>query len=342
MRRRQRHGRQRRLAQQAQPACAFDGPEARCIYLVRLNRNAFTTSKPPATLENTTGSPMAGLAGKVALVTGGAKGERRIACEGAPARGLPPPHRHRAALASGIGLACAQALGRAGAKVLVADIDAEALAQAVQQLTAEGIEAAHVACDVSNRGQVDAAVAAAVARFGGLDVAVANAGIVRAADFLDMTEDDFDAVIAVNLKGCFLTGQAAARQMVAQQRGGAIITMSSVNGVTAIPSIAGCGACAWLPAPPRACAAWAGAAVRAAPPAPPLTSTPGLAAPCPCPRRSYNASKGGVENLTRCMALALAPHNIRVNAVGPGSINTDVLKSGESERGRGAAPGPAC
>ena len=68
----------------------------------------------------------------------------------------------------------------------------------------------------------------------------------------------------------------------AQARGGAIINMSSVNGITAIPTIAG-----------------------------------------------YNASKGGVDNLTRCMALALAPHGIRVNAVGPGSIMTEVLQSGE-------------
>ena len=82
------------------------------------------------------------------------------------------------------------------------------------------------------------------------------------------------------------TGQAAARQMVAQRRGGAIVNMSSVNGVMAIPTIAG-----------------------------------------------YNASKGGVENLTRCMALALAPHNIRVNACGPGSIMTDVLNSCEASRG---------
>lgn len=91
-----------------------------------------------------------------------------------------------------------------------------------------------------------------------------------------MSEEDFDAVIAVNLKGVFLSCQAAAKQMVKQLdsepgRGGAIITMSSVNALMAIPTIAG-----------------------------------------------YNASKGGVNGLTRCMALALAPHNIRVNGVGPG------------------------
>lgn len=168
---------------------------------------------------------------------------------------------------------------------MLADVDVAGLAQAEQQLQAEGIQAATAVCDVGNKQQVEAAVAAAVQKYGALDMAVCNAGIVKAADFLEMSEEDFDAVIRVNLKGVFLTGQAAARQMVAQGKGGAIVTMSSVNGVTAIPSIAG-----------------------------------------------YNASKGGVNNLTRCMALALAPHNIRVNAVGPGSIRTDVLKSVVSDK----------
>ncbi|KAL4434138.1 hypothetical protein ABPG75_000579 [Micractinium tetrahymenae] len=201
---------------------------------------------------------MAGLANKVALITGGAKG---------------------------IGYACAQALGRAGAKVLLADVDTAALTKAEQELRGEGIAASTAVCDVGDKAQVEAAVAAAVSAFGSLDVAVCNAGIVRAAGFLEMSEEDFDAVIRVNLKGIFLTGQAAARQMVAQGRGGAIVTMSSVNGLTAIPSICG-----------------------------------------------YNASKGGVNNLTRCMALALAPHKIRVNAVGPGSIRTDVLASVVSDK----------
>lgn len=109
---------------------------------------------------------MAGLAGKVALVTGAAKGEI------APPASLPWPswlhcRRHcrrpcrRSMLycctrrvAAGIGLACAQSLGRAGAKVLVADIDAEGIQRAEQQLQEEGIDAASTVCDVSNKQQV--------------------------------------------------------------------------------------------------------------------------------------------------------------------------------------------
>ncbi|HWH81571.1 MAG TPA: SDR family oxidoreductase, partial [Burkholderiaceae bacterium] len=115
---------------------------------------------------------------------------------------------------------------------------------------------------------------------GPVDALVSNAGIFRAADFLDITEADWDAVIAVNLKGAFLVGQAVARAMVAAGKAGAIVHMSSVNGVMAIPSIA-----------------------------------------------SYNASKGGVNQLTRVMALALADHGIRVNAVAPGTIATELARN---------------
>ncbi len=123
-------------------------------------------------------------------------------------------------------------------------------------------------------------IAEAVSAYGGLDCAIANAGIVHACDFLDLEEADFDRVIRVNLKGVFLTGQAAARQMVAQGRGGTIINMSSVNAVMAIPAI-----------------------------------TP------------YVAAKGGVNQLTKVMSLSLIDKGIRVNAIGPGSINTEVFKT---------------
>ena len=144
--------------------------------------------------------------------------------------------------AGGIGLACAQRFAREGAKVVLSDINEEAGERAAEAIQAEGGDAIFVGCDVGDKAQVDALVAAAVAAFGRLDTVIANAGIVHAADFLDLEEADFDKVIRINLKGVFLTGQAAARQMVAQgpnDKGecGTVINMSSVNAVMAIPAI---------------------------------------------------------------------------------------------------------
>jgi NAD(P)-dependent dehydrogenase (short-subunit alcohol dehydrogenase family) len=149
------------------------------------------------------------LQGKVALVTGAAQG---------------------------IGLACAAALAREGAKVVLADRDEARGREAARAMSAGGAAAIFVACDVSRKADVEKAIATAIAEFGRLDIAIANAGIVHAAEFLDLEEADFDRVLAVNLKGVFLVGQAAARQMVKQGRGGAIINMSSVNAVLAIPN----------------------------------------------------------------------------------------------------------
>ena len=134
--------------------------------------------------------------------------------------------------AQGIGFACAEAFAREGAKVMLADLKEDAVRAAAGKIPG----ASSVACDVSKKAAVDAAVAATVKAFGRLDILVANAGIVHAAEFLDLEEADFDRVLAVNLKGVFLAGQAAARQMVKQGGGGSIINMSSVNAVLAIPN----------------------------------------------------------------------------------------------------------
>ncbi|MGZ5714279.1 MAG: SDR family NAD(P)-dependent oxidoreductase [Caldimonas sp.] len=177
--------------------------------------------------------------------------------------------------ANGIGAACARLFAASGAKVALWDLDQAA----AQPLAAElGAGALALRCDVALRAEVDAAVAATLAAFGRIDVLVNNAGIFRAADFLDIAEADWDAVIGVNLKGAFLVAQAVAREM-AKTGGGAIVNMSSVNGVMAIPTIA-----------------------------------------------SYNASKGGINQLTRAMALGLADRGIRVNAVAPGTIATELAQ----------------
>ena len=155
--------------------------------------------------------------------------------------------------------------------MVIADVDdvrGHALAQELQAL--------YVHCDVGDKVDVDALVQRTVAKHGRIDVLVNNAGIFRATPFLEVTEEDFDAVIRVNLKGAFLVAQAVARQM-AKAGSGSVINMSSVNAVMAIPNIA-----------------------------------------------SYNMSKGGINQLTRAMALALADHGVRVNAVAPGTIATEL------------------
>ena len=195
-----------------------------------------------------------GLQGRVCIVTGGAQG---------------------------IGEACARRFAREGAKVVIADIDdakGGALAQELQGL--------YVHCDVGDKAQVDTLVAQAVLTHGRIDVLVNNAGIFKAADFLDISEADFDAVLRINLKGSFLVGQAVARAMARNEPRpgpgncavrGAVVNMSSVNAVLTIPNIA-----------------------------------------------SYNVSKGGINQLTRVMALALVDQGIRVNAVAPGTIATEL------------------
>ncbi|CAN7338564.1 MULTISPECIES: SDR family NAD(P)-dependent oxidoreductase [Duganella] len=131
----------------------------------------------------------------------------------------------------GIGLACAQRLVAEGAKVMLVDIKPEGASAAATL----GEQARFFAADVSQKADVDALVAATIAEFGRIDILINNAGVTHAADFLDLTEDDFDRVLRINLKSMFLCGQAVARQMVKQQSG-CIINMSSVNAELAIPN----------------------------------------------------------------------------------------------------------
>lgn len=145
--------------------------------------------------------------------------------------------------AQGIGLACAHRFAAERAKVVIADVNETAGKAAADGIREAGGEATFHACDVGDKAQVEGLIAAAVARYGSLDVLVNNAAVLDTAEFLEIEEADWDRVVRVNLKGYFLCGQAAARQMVAQGRGGVIINMSSVNAVVAIPNVAAYVAC---------------------------------------------------------------------------------------------------
>ena len=131
----------------------------------------------------------------------------------------------------GIGLACAQRMIAEGAKVMLVDIKPEG----AEAAAALGEQARFFAADVSQKADVDAMLAATLAAFGRVDILINNAGVTHAADFLDVTEDDFDRVMRINLKSMFLCGQAVAREMV-KQHSGCIINMSSVNAELAIPN----------------------------------------------------------------------------------------------------------
>ena len=182
--------------------------------------------------------------------------------------------------AHGIGLACAQEMAREGADVALVDIDADGVKRAAEAIAAEtGRRTVPIACDVADAGAARAAVAEAGEALGVIDVLVNNAGILRPGDILTATLEDFDAVLAVNVRAVFVISQAVAQALVGAGKPGVIINMSSINAVLAIPG-----------------------------------------------QVPYVTSKGAINQLTKTMALGLADHGIRVNAIGPGTIATDILK----------------
>ena len=134
---------------------------------------------------------------------------------------------------NGIGRACAEAFAAEGAAVVVADIDASTERAVARAIEAAGGRAIFIETDVGDGAQAQRLVEQTLAAFGRLDVLINNAGIIKTADFLEISEADFDAVLRVNLKGVFLVGQAAARAMVRAGKG-AIVNMSSANAVVAI------------------------------------------------------------------------------------------------------------
>jgi 3-oxoacyl-[acyl-carrier protein] reductase len=179
----------------------------------------------------------------------------------------------------GIGRAIALECGRAGAKVGITYLAQAPAAQAVvDAIAAEGGPAHAAPMDVRARPSVRAGLAELAERLGGLDVLVNNAGVNKPTDFAQVTDDDWDEVLAVNLRGPFVVTQEALRFL---PRGGAVVNIGSVSGQYGGPRTA-----------------------------------------------HYAASKGGLIQLTECMARFCAPRGIRVNCVSPGLIRSEMAAAG--------------
>lgn len=179
----------------------------------------------------------------------------------------------------GIGEATAYEFVKEGAKVALAGRSTELGEQVTAKCRELGGDAIFVTCDVSKKKDIDNLVARTVKTFGTIDIVVNNAGVNHSANFFDTTEEDWDWVMSVDLKGTFLLSQAAARVMVAQKKGGAIVNLSSVMATLALGD-----------------------------------------------QVPYCAAKGGVGQLTKAMALALADKGILVNCVAPGPVLTELMQ----------------
>jgi NAD(P)-dependent dehydrogenase (short-subunit alcohol dehydrogenase family) len=192
-----------------------------------------------------------GLAGRVALVTGGNRG---------------------------LGRAFAQALGEAGARIAILARDVARNDAAVGELTAEGISARAFRADVARRPEVDLAVEEIVSAMGRIDILVNNAGTCIHRPALEVTDTEWQQVLDVNLTGVWNCCQAVGRRM-ADTGGGTIVNVGSMSGqIVNRPQ--------WQPA--------------------------------------YNASKAAVHHLTKSLAAEWAPLGIRVNAIAPGYVNTEM------------------
>lgn len=181
---------------------------------------------------------------------------------------------------SGIGLATAKLMLESGARVMIVGRDMSKLKAASETLAQPQEKLRFTSGDVSSEGYANKIIRDTLNAFGQLDILVNNAGVFQPGNLLEMTEEDFDYTMDINLKGTWFMCKFAARALIATS--GSIVNVSSLLA---------------------------------------LQSFPGL------PSSAYSASKGGMLSLTRALAVELAPHKVRVNAVLPALVNTPMLQA---------------
>jgi NAD(P)-dependent dehydrogenase (short-subunit alcohol dehydrogenase family) len=186
--------------------------------------------------------------------------------------------------AHGIGRATAELFAREGASLVIGDVDGEGLEKLQAELSSAGAHVTAVHGDVSVPADVRRMVRAAIEEYARLDVVVANAGVIPLVQITAATPEDWDAVMAVDGKGMFLTCKYAVEAM--RETGGSIVCLSSISGVAGQKG-----------------------------------------------QSTYGPAKFVASGLTKHLAVECAPYGIRVNAVAPGTINTDRVHRLELEPG---------
>ena len=180
---------------------------------------------------------------------------------------------------SGLGAAMAKGLAQSGAAVAILDVNEEGAARTVATIEEQGGRAVAMRCDVTSKQEVDAAAERVVDELGRTDVLVNSAGVAYRSPAEEFPEEEFDRIIAINLKGTYLLCQAFGRKML-EQRSGSIVNLASIGAFIAYPHAS-----------------------------------------------AYNASKGGVLNLTRILALEWVDRGVRVNAIAPGLCDSPLTRA---------------